>query len=566
MEIRDSQVYRQAIHDFVQARRRASLHELLSGLTGRSNQLLPYNDIARDLQITNVHSAGLEEVPLEAIVGSVGRYGDFTRDFLPRHDSDKERWARVKAAMTSGTGLPPVDLYKLGELYFVRDGNHRVSVARQLGNPTIEAHVTEVHTRVPLGKSDQPDEIIVKARYAAFLLQTNLDKLRPDADLTMTLPGYYRLLLEHIEVHRYYMGIDFQREISYEEAVTHWYDAVYRPVINLIHELGVMHYFPNRTETDLYALVAEHRREIEEGLGWDVDAPEVIVDLVEAKSSHPDKLLDRVSERLYDVVVPDELERGPEAGQWRARRRAPRPEDRLFADILVALASSTGQDHLLTHALRLAQREDSRLLGIHVAEDGQPTANKAARAVLREIFNKKLASAGIKGKLVFDSGPVGRVLVSRSSWADLLVVSLTPSTPYQTSSTPHRLSTRLRTILNRTARPVLAVPPAADSDMKRAILAYDGSPRANEALYVAAYAAHRWLENLVVVVAGQRQDAEPLAQQAQAYLAEQGLQVRVIVEPERAGHLILRVAEREAADLIIMGAFGATPVRQLILG
>ena len=108
MEIRDSQVYRQAIHDFVQARRRASLHELLSGLTGRSNQLLPYNDIARDLQITNVHSAGLEEVPLEAIVGSVGRYGDFTREFLPRHDSDKERWARVKAAMTSGTGLPPL--------------------------------------------------------------------------------------------------------------------------------------------------------------------------------------------------------------------------------------------------------------------------------------------------------------------------------------------------------------------------------------------------------------------------------------------------------------------------
>ena len=465
--------------------------------------------------------------------------------------------------MTSGTGLPPVDLYKVGELYFVRDGNHRVSVTRQLGVPTIEAYVTEVQTRVPLEKTDNPDEIIVKARYAAFLRQTNLDDLRPDADLAMTLPGYYRLLLEHIEVHRYFMGIDFERDISYEEAVIHWYDVVYRPVIQLSHELGVLRYFPSRTETDLYALVAEHRQEIEQALGWDVAAPELIIDLVESKSPRPEKRLDRVTEKLYDAIMPDELERGPQAGQWRAQRQTPRSDDHLFADILIAFASERSYSQLLRHALRLAQREESRLMGLHVAET---EADQAAPAALQQLFDSQLDEAGVQGILVVEHGPVGRAIVARSAWTDLLVLGLAPGGTAQAIDTPRKLSSRLRTILNRTGRPVLAVPPGVDSQMRRAVLAYDGSPRADEALYVAAYAAHRWLAELLIVVAGQPSEAEPLAEKARRYLADQGITVRVNIESERADQLILRVARREQADLIIMGAFGAAPLRQLIMG
>ena len=98
-------------------------------------------------------------VPLDSIVGSVGRYEDFTRDFLPRRDSDKERWARVEFLANESTGLPPVELFQIGDAYFVNDGNHRVSVARQSGHTHIEAYVTDVHTRVPLSPGIQAKRI-----------------------------------------------------------------------------------------------------------------------------------------------------------------------------------------------------------------------------------------------------------------------------------------------------------------------------------------------------------------------------------------------------------------------
>jgi hypothetical protein len=143
-------------------------------------------------------------------------------------------------------GLPPIEVYQIGEAYFVRDGNHRVSVARELDAPTIQAYVTEVRTKVPLSPDDQPDDLILKAEYADFLEQTQLDKLRPGANLSLTVPGRYRTLQEHIAVHRYYMGLDQEREIPYEEAVTHWYDEVYLPVVQVIQERGILRDFPER--------------------------------------------------------------------------------------------------------------------------------------------------------------------------------------------------------------------------------------------------------------------------------------------------------------------------------
>ena len=155
-------------------------------------------------------------------------------------------------ATTRLTGLPPIEVYNIGDAYFVKDGNHRVSVARQLGNETIQAYVTEVRTRVPMTADLTPDDLILKAEYADFLEQTHLDELRPDADLNVTIPGQYPKLLEHIAVHQYYRGLDLDREVSYLEAVAHWYDTVYLPIIELISERGIMRSFPDRTETDLY--------------------------------------------------------------------------------------------------------------------------------------------------------------------------------------------------------------------------------------------------------------------------------------------------------------------------
>jgi len=174
----------------------------MARLTGRSADLLSYEEVRQKLKVKGMGKWGLEDIPLDAIVGSVGRYTDFTRSFLPRQDSDEERWARVKVAVTDLGGLPPIEVYQIGQAYLVRDGNHRVSVARQVAATHIQAYVTEVRTKVPLLPDTQPDDLILKAEYTDFLERTRLDELRPEADLSVTVPGQYQALEEHIEVHR----------------------------------------------------------------------------------------------------------------------------------------------------------------------------------------------------------------------------------------------------------------------------------------------------------------------------------------------------------------------------
>jgi hypothetical protein len=102
-----------AIDDFRNARRRAAMEEIMARLTGKSADLLSFDEVSEKLKIKGFGSRALQEIPLDAIVGSVGRYYDFTRSFLPRQDSDKERWARIEVASAS-TDLPPIEVYQIG--------------------------------------------------------------------------------------------------------------------------------------------------------------------------------------------------------------------------------------------------------------------------------------------------------------------------------------------------------------------------------------------------------------------------------------------------------------------
>src|SRR5258705_13819676 len=115
-----------AVQDFQSARQRAAIQEILARITGKSTQLLSYEEVAEKLKLRVRTERGVQHIPIDAIVGSVGRYTDFTRTFLPRRAEDQERWAGVKATlMESNVGLPPIEVYKVGEVYFVIDGNHR---------------------------------------------------------------------------------------------------------------------------------------------------------------------------------------------------------------------------------------------------------------------------------------------------------------------------------------------------------------------------------------------------------------------------------------------------------
>lgn len=542
------------VQDFRRARRRADIEDLLARLTGKPGDLLSYDDVRRTLKASGGIARGLHDIPLDAIVGSVGRYADFTRSFLPRHDSDGERWSRVQRVVQDAQGFEPIRVYKVGTAYFVIDGNHRVSVARQSGATHIHAYVTELQTRVPLTPDTSPDTLILKAEYVEFLERTGLDVLRPDAQLEVTAPGQYELIEEHVEVHRYMMALAEARPISPEEALGHWYDTVYLPAVQLIRERGLLRAFPGRTETDLYVWIYEHRSALAAELGWEVAPEMAAADLVNRHGRQPWRIAGRVGERLFEP--------GPRPGQWRREHLAGRQEHTLFADVLVPLSGEEESWSALEQALLIAQHEHARLHGLHVTPAATQPDNAAARAIYNE-FRRRCAHTGLPGDLAFETGGIARQICARARWADLVVVKLAhPPSPRPVA----RLRSGFRTLLLRCPCPLLAVPHDV-SPMRRALLAYDGSPKAEEALLLAAYMALRWQMSLaVVMVLEPGRTNEETLQRACSTLEAHGVPVTTFVESGPVADAIMRTAETHASDLIIIGGYGFSPVLELVLG
>ncbi|MEW5957959.1 MAG: universal stress protein [Chloroflexota bacterium] len=550
-----------AIKDFQQARRQAAIQQIIARLTGGSADLFSFEDVRHKLKLQGISARGLREIPLEAIVGSVGRYRDFTRNFLPRRDADQARWASVAAAMNDLAGLPPIEVYQIGEAYFVLDGNHRVSVARRLGAMHIDAYVTEFKTKVPLLPSDQLDDLIIKAEYADFLEKTKLDELRPHANLRATAPGRYWELETQIEAQQFLLGQAQGRAIPYGEAVSHWYDHVYLPVIQLIRERGILQDFPNRTETDLYLWILRYRSELQKELGWQIAPSAAAVDLIAAHSPKPTQLMARVEGKLWDALTPDTLEAGPPPGQWREKWLVARPDDRLFVNILVALSGRADGWYAVDQALTIAQREGGRLYGLHIVaaeaeKDGEPVQALASE------FSRRCATAGVEAEFSVETGPVARKICDRARWVDLVVMRLA----YPPGAAPlERLGSGARTIIQRCPRPLLMVPHTA-SPLTRVLLAYDGSPKAREGLFVATYLAGQWPVELTVMTVLENGPAPGGLAEARQYLEAHGVSAAFEEGRGKIAETILQTAARHQTDLIIMGGYGSNPAIELVLG
>ncbi len=265
--------------------------------------LLSFDQVQELLRSRQEIQRGTQTIPISHIVGSVGRYRDFDRAFLPLSGADEERWKRLDVALNQLRNLPPIDVYKIGDVYFVRDGNHRVSVAKANGLTHIEANVTEIEPRVPLTPDVDVDDLIIKAEYAHFLELTKLDETRPDQKIELTEPGRYRILLEHIEVHRYYLGLMWNREPTLEEAAASWYDTVYLPIVQAIEESGVLKEFPKRTAADLYLWVAYHRERLKERYGVMPADRDVAAALAEQFSDRPIARLVKTVVRAISAAV-----------------------------------------------------------------------------------------------------------------------------------------------------------------------------------------------------------------------------------------------------------------------
>ena len=529
--------FRQALHDFHEARQRAAVEEILSRMTGKSNDLLSYEEVAQKLKLQARAERGIQSIPLDAIIGSVGRYTDFTRTFLPRNPADEDRWARVKASLSDNlTGWPPIEVYQVGDVYFVLDGNHRVSIARQEGWEKIEARVIEVKTNVPLTPDVSPDDLIIKAEYAEFLNETDLPRLRPDADLSVSVPGQYDKLREYIQVHRYYMGLDFQRDISYEEALTHWYDTEYLPLVNIIRERGLLRWFPERTETDLYLWISEHRAALQEELGWEL---------------RPDA--------VADAILQEQARTTPgKTGDWRKARLIDRYTEHLFQDILVPVSGEVEGWRALQQAILVAQREGAKLNGLHIVTTSKQAAGDKAQEV-KEKFQAMCQEAGVNGSLAIETGEPAKKILERAALADLVMLKIV----YPPGSGLSGLASPLRAIISRSPRPVLALPTSA-TNLDRAVLAFDGSPKAKEALFVAAYLAEKWNISLTVYT-GEGANAIATQNIARQYLEFHEIEAEYVFA-KASTETLKRVAEERNANLVLMGGYSGAIIKEVTLG
>ncbi len=246
-------------HDFSNAYQKRFWRSIFSWISNRNNELLPFEEVLKHIPMRGQNYIGVRQIETDKVIGSVSRYNDFDRAFLPRQTHTRSRWESIDRAHFKQVILPPIEVYKIGDFYFVKDGNHRVSVAREKGQAFLDAFVTEIHTPGRITRDTDISSLVLEQEYTDFVRQTKLDDLHPGEDFRFTLPGQYDKILQHISVHRWFMGEKLDRPVSDEEAVNSWYRQVYHPLVRIIRKHEILKDFPHRTEMDLYLWITEHR-------------------------------------------------------------------------------------------------------------------------------------------------------------------------------------------------------------------------------------------------------------------------------------------------------------------
>lgn len=248
-----------ASDDFGRARRRAAMAELAARLRrqpGDVRTLIPFDEVIAALGQTGQRHLGLQTIELDSIVGSVDRSREFDRRFRPRSGRARPRWQRINQAQRQGRGMPPIRVYRIGGLHFVEDGHHRVSVARHLGNETIEAYVTEVLTRVNPGERLEVAQLPAKSHERLFHERVPLPPAAREQIVLSDPEHGYAGLAEGVEAwgFRLMQGIgEFLDRRAVAEA---WFRDEYLPVVEALEEADLI---GSGTRTDAYIRVATER-------------------------------------------------------------------------------------------------------------------------------------------------------------------------------------------------------------------------------------------------------------------------------------------------------------------
>lgn len=268
--------------DFSRARRRRALARLSAGLRRSDdvNQILPFEEVARALGRTGERRLGEQLIPLDSIVGTVDRAREFDRSFRPTSTRVRARWERINLAQRKGEAMPPIDVYRIGELHFVKDGHHRVSVARALGHRDINAYVTEVLTKVGAEREIRLKDLPLKSHERVFFERV---PLAPDAQEKIHLRDEWRYaaLAEAVEAWGFRVSQARREWMSREEVAEAWFRDEYVHVVARLDEAQLIP--KGVTDTEAYMKVAHLRYLLLRTHEWD----EAVIDAIRRDLESP---------------------------------------------------------------------------------------------------------------------------------------------------------------------------------------------------------------------------------------------------------------------------------------
>jgi hypothetical protein len=257
--------------DFSRARRA----QLLAGLGRRLRRepddvalILPFDEVVDALGLVGEVQLGLQTIPLDSVVGTVDRTRDFDRGFRPTTPRVRGRWQRIAAAQRRGEAFPPISVYRVGDLHFVRDGHHRVSVAKSLGREDIDAYVTQVRTRVDTGETLRLADLPLKGHERLFRERVPLDAER-QVRVRPSDPWDYGVLAEGVEAWGFRVMQERREHMHREEIARLWFEDEFLPVVGMLREAGLIR--SSETEADAYMRVVTARYELLRTHEWSGD-------------------------------------------------------------------------------------------------------------------------------------------------------------------------------------------------------------------------------------------------------------------------------------------------------
>jgi hypothetical protein len=271
-----------AQYDFSRARRRRALARLSARLRRADDvhHILPFEEVARALGRIGERRLGQQLIPLDSIVGTVDRSREFDRDFRPTSPRVRERWQRINLAQRKGQPMPPIDVYRIGELHFVKDGHHRVSVARAFGHRDINAYVTEVQTQVGADREIRLKDLPLKSHQRLFFERVPLTAEQRER-IHLSDEWRYAALAEAVEAWGFRASQARGTELSRRDVAESWFREEYKPVVEMLREADLVP--KGVSDTEAYMKVAHLRYLLLRTHDWD----DAVIDAVRRDLEHP---------------------------------------------------------------------------------------------------------------------------------------------------------------------------------------------------------------------------------------------------------------------------------------